>query len=72
MDLVVLSPSLPTKQWTKWVKSVRRQNGFDLEAKCPCIQNNCLRRTFRSDIFAILTPRKYSERVWTLSDIAND
>ena len=40
--LVVLSPSLPKTPWTKWVKSFGRQNGFDLKAKCPCRQNNCL------------------------------
>jgi len=57
--LVVLSPSLPTQQWTKWVKSEGRQNGFDLKAKCPCRQNDCLRRTFHFDIFAILTPRRW-------------
>jgi hypothetical protein len=33
--LVVLSPSLPTWQWTKWVKSEGRQNGFDLVSKMP-------------------------------------
>ncbi|MFN7719315.1 MAG: hypothetical protein ACK5OG_10475, partial [Sphingomonadaceae bacterium] len=32
-DLVGLSPSLPTRQWTKWVKSEGRQNGFDLPSK---------------------------------------
>jgi hypothetical protein len=37
--LVVLSPSLPTWQWTVWVKSKGRQNGLDLKAKCPCRQN---------------------------------
>jgi hypothetical protein len=35
-----------------------RQNGFNLEAKYPCRQNYCPRRTFSSDIFAILTPRR--------------
>jgi hypothetical protein len=30
--LVVLSPSLPTWQWTVWVKSEGRQNGFDIFA----------------------------------------
>jgi hypothetical protein len=49
----VLCPSLPTQHivcrlrqaqaWgAKWVKSEGRQNGFDLEAKYPCRQNNCL------------------------------
>jgi hypothetical protein len=50
---------LPTWQWTVWVKSEGRQNGFDLKAKCPCRQNDCLRRTFFFDIFAILTPRRW-------------
>jgi hypothetical protein len=40
--IVVLCPSLPTQQWAKWVKSEGPQNGFDLEAKYPCRQNNCL------------------------------
>ena len=34
-----------------------RQNGFDLRRKCPWQQNHCSRRSFPSDIFAILTPR---------------
>jgi hypothetical protein len=33
---------LPTTPWAKWVKSEGHQNGFDLETKCPCRQNNCL------------------------------
>jgi hypothetical protein len=57
--LVVLSQALPTVQWTAWVKSEGRQNGFDIETKCLCRQNNCLRRTFSFDIFAILTPRRW-------------
>ena len=59
VGLVVLSRALPTQQWTKWVKSEGRQNGFDLKAKYPCRQNDCLQRTFSSDIFAILTPRRW-------------
>jgi hypothetical protein len=40
--LVVLSPGLPTQQWTKWVKSKGRRNGFNLETNHPCRQNHCL------------------------------
>jgi hypothetical protein len=35
-----------------------RQNGFDLEAKYPCRENDYRRRAFYSDIFAILAPRR--------------
>jgi hypothetical protein len=57
--LVVLSPSLPKTPWAKWAKSLGRQNGFDLKAKCPPQAEDCLRRTFSFDIFAILTPRMW-------------
>jgi catechol 2,3-dioxygenase-like lactoylglutathione lyase family enzyme len=33
---------LPTRHWTKWVKSFGRRNGFDLKTKYPCRQNDCL------------------------------
>lgn len=36
-----------------------RRNGFHLEPKRPCRGNQPLRRAFRPDLFAILTPRAY-------------
>jgi hypothetical protein len=48
---------LPTQQWTKLVKSMGRRNGFELKAKCPCRQENCLLQSFSFDIFAISPPQ---------------
>jgi hypothetical protein len=38
-------------------QSFGHQNGFDLKPKYPWKQNNCSRRAFWFDIFAILMPQ---------------
>ena len=53
VGLVVLSRALPTRQRTKWVTSEGRQNGKDIEAKCPPVVSIQQRRNINhSAVFA--------------------
>jgi hypothetical protein len=52
-----ISQAVPTKYWTKLVKSEGQQNGIDIEHKHTWQQNDCSLRAFTPDIFAILLPQ---------------